>query len=140
MARTYVGTPLAAPLRGFSDELARERAVLLEVAERLEVPLSRWKPVAVALGERVGRLKPNGRLTAASPLSALLELEVLRAAVNAKRGLWDTLGSWSGALGLERERFVELDQLAADQSEMLKGLASVARDRVASGARDVRSG
>lgn len=137
MARAYDGTPLGHPIGGFAEELTRERATLLDLAEGLGVRLSRWKPVGAAAGERLGRLKPNGRLTSASPLSALLELELLRGGVNAKRGLWESLASWSSALGLERERFEELDRRGLAQVELLERLATVARDRVAAGARDV---
>ncbi|WP_421733719.1 hypothetical protein [Cellulomonas sp.] len=138
MARAYGETPLGGPIGGFADELERERAVLLGLAEGLGVRLSRWKSVGAAVGERLGRVKPNGRLTSASPLSALLELELLRGGVNAKRGLWDSLASWSDALGLERGRFEELDRRGVAQIELLERLAAVARDRVAAGAHDVR--
>ncbi|MET0789553.1 MAG: hypothetical protein ABWY33_09945 [Cellulomonas sp.] len=137
MARAYQATPLGGPLADFADELERERTFLLELAGRLEVSLSRWKSGAAVAAERVGRLKPNGRLASASPLSALLELEVLRGGVNGKRGLWDSLGSWSSALGLDPDQFVELDRRAVDQVDLLKRLAAVARSRVAAGDRDV---
>ena len=138
MSRTYAQTPLGGPLADLAEDLADERAVLLEVADRLDLPLSRWKSLATAVGERAGRLKLNGRLTSASPLSALLELEVLRGGVCAKRGIWQSLASWSAALGLDQGRFLDLDRQAVDQIEMLTGLAAVARDRVAAGAPDVR--
>ncbi|WP_421741512.1 hypothetical protein [Cellulomonas sp.] len=137
MSRAYDGTPLGRPIGGFAAELESEREVLLELADSLGMRLSRWKSVGAAAGERVGRLKPNGRLASASPLSALLELELLRGGVNAKRGLWDSLASWSGALGLERAPFEELDRRGLAQIELLERLASVARDRVAAGVHDV---
>ena len=40
------------------------------------------------VGERLGRLKPNGRLRGYSPLSRVLELEALVAGVDAKRNWW----------------------------------------------------
>ncbi|KQY43974.1 hypothetical protein [Cellulomonas sp. Root137] len=137
MARAYDSTPLGGPIGSFAEELEGERVLLLELSESLGLRLSRWKSVGAAAGERVGRLKPNGRLTSASPLSALLELELLRGGVNAKRGLWDSLASWSGALGLERARFEELDRRGLAQIELLEQLAAVARDRVAAGMHDV---
>jgi hypothetical protein len=137
MARAYDGTPLGGPMRGFADELEREREFLLELAEGLDVQLSRWKAVGAVVGERVGRLKTNGRVTSASPLAALLELELLRGGVNAKRGLWDSLSAWSGALGLDRGRLEELDRRGLAQVDLLERLAAVARDRVSAGVRDV---
>ena len=41
--------------------------------------------VLVGVAETVGRLKPNGTLVRRSPLSDLMELEALSAAVEAKR-------------------------------------------------------
>lgn len=43
------------------------------------------------IGERVGRLKPNGRALRRSPLSDLMEVEVLIDAVAAKRTGWRAL-------------------------------------------------
>lgn len=137
MARAYDGTPLGRPIGDFARELAGERALVLELADDLGLRLSRWKALGATAGEWVGRVKPNGRLTAASPLSALLELELLRGGVNAKRGLWDSLASWSAGLGLERERFEELDRRGLAQTELLERLAAVARGRVAAGVHDV---
>ena len=42
--------------------------------------------------EFVGRLKPNGRLRGDSPLSRLVELELLCAGILTKESLWRTLG------------------------------------------------
>ena len=39
----------------------------------------------------VGRLKPNEQLTSYSPLSRVLEFEMLRSGVEGKLGLWDSL-------------------------------------------------
>jgi hypothetical protein len=140
MAHAYRSTPLGGPLAEFAGTLAKERTLLLDIADRLGLPVSRWKSAAAVAAERVGRLKPNGRAASASPLSALLELEVLRAGVNGKRGIWDSLAAWSAILELDRAMFVELDQDALDQIDMLTRLAGIARDRVAVGASDVRDG
>ncbi|WP_456824557.1 hypothetical protein [Cellulomonas sp. P5_E12] len=138
MARAYRSTPLAGPMADFAAELEKERTLLLELADGLGLRVGRWKSAAALTAERVGRLKPNGRIRSASPLSALLELEVLRAGVNGKRGIWDTLAAWSGALDLDRADFDQLEQRARAQIDMLTGLAAVARDRVAAGATDIR--
>lgn len=49
------------------------------------------KPLGAKLAERLGRLKLNGRLRGYSPLSRVLELEGLAAAVGAKLQLWNAL-------------------------------------------------
>lgn len=45
------------------------------------------------VGERVGRLKPNGRVLRRSPLSDLIEIEALIDAVSAKRAGWYALAA-----------------------------------------------
>jgi hypothetical protein len=52
-------------------------------------PLKEW---AGWLAEKAGRLKRNGRLVGYSPLSRVVELEVLGLGIDGKRALWRTLG------------------------------------------------
>jgi UDP-glucose 4-epimerase len=139
MAHAYRSTPLGGPIAEFAAELAEERTLLLDIADRLDLPVSRWKSAAAVAAERVGRLKPNGRATSTT-LVGIVELELLRAGVNGKRGIWDSLAAWSAALELDRATFVELDRHALDQIDTLTRLAGIARDRVAAGASDVRDG
>ena len=49
-------------------------------------------------GDAAGRLKTNGRGLMRSPMTPLLEIELLRGAVNAKQGLWQTLADCGEAL------------------------------------------
>jgi hypothetical protein len=72
-------------------EVEDDRETLEAVMARLEVGQSRLKPAAALLGERLGRLKPNGRLWSYSPLSRLDELELLQIGVVGKRRLWRAL-------------------------------------------------
>ena len=55
--------------------------------DRLGVAQGRLKPLAAVFGERLGRLKLNGRLWGYSPLSRLDELELLQIGVVGKRML-----------------------------------------------------
>ena len=57
----------------------------------LDVPVRTYKVYAGLVGERVGRLKLNGRLLARSPLSSLEELELLSLGVTGKAAGWRTL-------------------------------------------------
>ena len=59
--------------------------------DRLGVGQGKLKPLAAVLGERLGRLKLNGRLRGYSPLSRLDELELLQIGVVGKRRLWRAL-------------------------------------------------
>lgn len=78
-------------LTDLCTEIEADRETLLAVMERLGVGESRLKPLAAVLGERLGRLKPNGRLRSYSPLSRLDELELLQIGVVGKRRLWRAL-------------------------------------------------
>jgi len=67
--------------------------------EELGVPRSRLKPAIGWLGGKLGRLKPNGQLRGYSPLSRVVELELLLLGITGKLRLWRLL-----------------DELVADQS------------------------
>ncbi len=49
------------------------------------------KTAGAKVGEVLGRLKPNEQLTSYSPLSRVLELEMLHSGVQGKLALWDSL-------------------------------------------------
>jgi hypothetical protein len=72
-------------------EIEADRETLKAVMDQLGVGQSRLKPLAAVLGERLGRLKLNGRLWGYSPLSRLDELELLQIGVAGKRRLWRAL-------------------------------------------------
>ncbi len=72
-------------------EVEADRETLKAVMDRLGVGRSTLKPAAAVLGERLGRLKLNGRLWGYSPLSRLDELELLQIGVVGKRRLWRAL-------------------------------------------------
>lgn len=72
-------------------EVEDDREALKSAMDRLGIGRSKLKPVAAVLGERLGRLKPNGQLRGYSPLSRLDELELLQVGVAGKRRLWRAL-------------------------------------------------
>lgn len=72
-------------------EIEVDQETLTAIMERLGVARNRIKPAAAVFGERLARLKLNGRLRGYSPLSRLLELEMLQIAVAGKRRLWRAL-------------------------------------------------
>ncbi|MET4224570.1 hypothetical protein [Oerskovia enterophila] len=128
MARVYDGTVVGAMITPLVPQLEEEREWLLRCLELMEIPLRRYKVVGAAVAERVGRLKFNGHVRAASPLSALLEVELLRGAITGKSSGWQTLKAQSARLGLPAERVRELDELvvqADDQICVLSGLLEV---------------
>jgi hypothetical protein len=76
-----------------AEEIAEDREALLRIMRALDVPVQRYKTYAGWVAEKVGRLKPNGRLTSRSPLSDLLELEMMRLGIEGKTSGWRSLRS-----------------------------------------------
>ncbi|MFD3619619.1 hypothetical protein ACFWWT_31160 [Streptomyces sp. NPDC058676] len=82
---------LAHAVRPIRDEIAEDRADLLKIMRGLDVPVRRYKIVAGRLAERAGRLKTNGRLVRRSPLTPMVEVELLRLGVEGQAAAWRTL-------------------------------------------------
>ncbi|WP_051866278.1 hypothetical protein [Streptomyces griseus] len=91
LAEAEQDTAFGAALGPLADEIAEDRATLLEIMRRLDVPVRRYKVVASHLAEKAGRLKANGRLLQRSPLTSLVELELLRTGVTGKTAVWEAL-------------------------------------------------
>jgi hypothetical protein len=94
------GTPLGDFLDELHDDLEDDRAELEALMSRLGVGKDRVKELAGWTGEKLGRLKLNGRLTSYSPLSRVVELETLLLIVEANAAMWRAM---AGALGGEEE-------------------------------------
>jgi hypothetical protein len=82
------GTEIGTAIAEVCAEIEADRETLREAMRRLGVGESRVKPALGRLGEKLGRLKPNGQLRGYSPLSRVLELEGLLVGVAGKRMLW----------------------------------------------------
>jgi hypothetical protein len=79
------------PLARICSEIEADRETLIQLAERLGIKRDPVKPVLARLAERLGRLKPNGHLRTYSPLSRVLELEILSSGIGGKMQLWNGL-------------------------------------------------
>ena len=64
--------------------------------KELGVARSRIKPAIGWLREKLGRLKPNGQLRGYSPLSRVVELELLLLGITGKLRLWALLDELVG--------------------------------------------
>lgn len=101
-------------------ELLQERRQLRRMADRLDVGESMLLTNGARLGERLGRLKPNGSLLRRTPLTDLVELEAMRDAVGAKRVGWEALRAVA-----DRHEALDADELqglvdqAAEQGRRL---------------------
>ncbi len=85
------GTPYEGFLGTLAREIDQDIAVLEDIMSRYDVSKPTLKMTSAKVAERLGRLKPNERVSGYSPLSRLLELEGLRAGVQGKLALWEAL-------------------------------------------------
>jgi len=122
LARRARGSNEGSPLGDFLAELAIEidedREALKEVMAAVGAGQDRIKVAGAWAGEKVGRLKPNGRLLGYSPLSRVVELEGLRLGVEGKACLWRMLRE----LGDPRLDGFDFDALIARAERQRDGL------------------
>lgn len=79
------------PLAEVCAEIETDRETLIRLMGRLQVVRNAVKPALALVAERLGRLKLNGQLRGYSPLSRVLELEVLSSGIGGKVQLWNAL-------------------------------------------------
>jgi len=119
--RENAGTELGTFLQRLAVEVTEDVDTLERIVERLGVPLSPIKRPLALVAERVGRLKPNGRLGGYSPLSRFLELESLALGLDGKRVLWSNLRDLAGVGGrlgdVDFDALIERAQRQRDELE-----------------------
>ena len=98
----------AAELERLGEEAREDLDFNERVMRRLGVSPSPVQVAALRLGERGGRLKPNGRLLRRAPLSDVVELEGLIVSVHIKIAGWQA-AQVAGVL--EQGELTELDRL-----------------------------
>jgi hypothetical protein len=116
------------PLARICSEIEADRETLARLMELLGIGHDRVKPALAWLAERLGRLKLNGQLRGYSPLSRMLELEILSSGVGGKVQLWNALEQRFGET-LEGFDFDELATRADDQGRRLEDLHLAAARR-----------
>ncbi|WP_433271610.1 hypothetical protein ACQPZF_12910 [Actinosynnema sp. CS-041913] len=89
--RNNRGSELGEALGRVAAGIAEDVETFRTIMRRLGVRTNPVKTGLAAVAERVGRLKPNGRLTGYSPLSRFVELEILAMGIDGKKQLWTTL-------------------------------------------------
>ena len=97
--RSNEGSPVGDAVARVADEIAEDVVTFEQIMIRLGIPKARVKPALAIAGERLGRLKLNGRLTEYSPLSRFEELDVLRMGIDGKMVLWANLRDLAGLAG-----------------------------------------
>lgn len=116
------------PLARICGELEADRETLIRLLERLEIDRHPLKPLLARLAERLGRLKLNGQLRGYSPLSRVLELEVLAAGIGGKMQLWNALAECFGD-SLDGFDFQALAERADRQGQRVEELHLAATKR-----------
>jgi hypothetical protein len=115
------GTAYGEELARLAEEIEEDRRTLEAVMDRLDVGRDQLKDLAASAGERLGRLKPNGRWREYSPLSRLLEVEAMMLGVTGKLALWRALARAAGE-AVEGIPLAELEARAESQRARLEEL------------------
>jgi hypothetical protein len=116
-------TEFGPALRELADEIDRDRDELLAIIDELGRPVDHIKAAVGWSIEKLGRLKPNGRVFGYSPLSRLLELEGLASGIRGKAALWRALATVSPETrGLEHARLELLEVRAEGQLQLVEQL------------------
>jgi len=129
MAADFVDTPVFATLSSLDEEIRAESRFLQQLIHDLGMRQLRHRQAVAVVGERIGRLKSNGRAFSRSPMTLMLEVELMRSAVVGKRGGWQTLADNAEDLGLDPEVFHDLAAKALRQHEQLDHVHAYARNR-----------
>jgi hypothetical protein len=117
--KSHAGTEAGRALAEVGAEIEADREALLRLMDELGIEGSRMKNAAAWLGERVARLKPNGRLSGQAALQGLHELETLALGIGGKLALWEALRA-----------VPEVTSLASIDLDVLEERARSQRDRV----------
>jgi hypothetical protein len=121
MQDNYGDLPVHAEITQLYREIADECTRLQEIITTLGLSRSAPKMALARVGELAGRLKLNNRLAGRSPLSPLLELELLQSGISGKTGLWRSLATHAASLGLDAQEFRDQEEQAFRQLEIVIG-------------------
>lgn len=117
MADDFAHTDLGPDLAAVARDIADERRFLAELIDSLHLRRRPHRQAAAAVAEKAGRLKLNERLTS-SPMTPVLEVELMRSAVVGKLGGWETLAALAPDLGLPTELFTTLAERAREHADL----------------------
>lgn len=96
-AKSNHGNDFGRVLQGLRVDAEADLRAMDEALRAVGVRKSALKTTLAVAGERIGRLKLNGRVRQYSPLSRVLELEGLEVGVRAKQLMWATLAQAQSA-------------------------------------------
>lgn len=123
LAKNQRDTPFAADLAALAREVERDRETLIEIMDRIGVRRYPAKGWLALLAERAGRLKLNGSLVQRSPLSMVVELEMMRLGIEGKASGWRSLRELTEAEPrLDAAQLDELERHARAQADDVEGM------------------
>lgn len=137
MANDFVDTPMFGRLGQLVDEISAERAFLIQLIEDLGLDRKPYRQAVAWVGERVGRLKSNGKIVERSPMTMLLETELMRGAVMGKLGMWQMLEVQAPTLGLDPKVFTDLIEMTENQVTLLDEIHAYASERALRADKDI---
>jgi hypothetical protein len=114
--------PYAGELAELTTEIEQDLQSLRAIMRAIGVSPDLIQGLVFRVGERVGRLKPNGRLLGRAPLSDLIEIEGLLDAVRAKAAGWHALSAVASPEWSDAADTTALYQRALHQAERLSAI------------------
>ncbi|MGC4985844.1 hypothetical protein ACLQ18_35365 [Streptomyces sp. DT193] len=123
MVQEHGDSPYGQELRALEADILQDRRALVRLMTDLHVFARRYKAYGAWLGEKLGRVKPNGRMLRRSDLALLIELEAMRMGVTGKALLWRSLlAAFPDDPRLDSGRLEELLRRAERQLEAVDSL------------------
>ncbi|WP_404953527.1 hypothetical protein [Streptomyces sp. 147326] len=116
-------------LANLAEQIDEDQQSLRSVMRDLGVPVRRVREVAGRIGETLGRFKPNGTLVRRSPLSDVVELEMMLLGVEGKAACWRALRELAATD--DRLYAPALDRLLARADEQVRTLDDLRQRRAA---------
>jgi len=129
MEKDFVDTPVYRQISVVADSIRREYALLQQIIHDLGFTQKPYRQAMAWVGERAGRMKLNKRVLSRSPMTLVLETELMRSAIMGKLGSWQTLRDNAHDLGLDASIFAELEDQAREQIALFDEVHAYARRR-----------
>ncbi len=127
MVGAYGDTDLGPDLERLAEQVSQERTLLQALIDEFGLRQRPHRQALAWLAEHAGRLKLNKRLLSTSPMTVVLELELMRSAVVGKLGGWQTLAELAPELDLDKSRFEAFAERAKGQLATLERLHAQVR-------------
>jgi hypothetical protein len=126
LADIQAGAEYADDVARLAEDIEEDRASLIRIMKQLRVAVNPVKVASGWMGEKLARLKRNGRWLRRSPLSSLLELEAMSLGVEGKAAGWHSLRAVADRDDrLDPAEFERLIQRADRQRDLLEQLRVV---------------